>query len=39
MLLYFSNILLRTPLQSLNLAYKPSATTSAIFEEGLHLFA
>ncbi len=37
MLQHFSNILLRTPLQSLNLAYRPSATTSAIFEEGLYL--
>lgn len=37
MLQHFSSILLRTPLQSLNLAYKPSATTTAIFEEGLYL--
>jgi thiopeptide-type bacteriocin biosynthesis protein len=37
MLHHFSNILLRTPLQSLKLAYNPSAATSPVFEEGLYL--
>ncbi len=37
MLHHFSNILLRTPLQSLKLAYSPSVNTSPIFEEGLYL--
>lgn len=37
MLNHFSYILLRTPLQSLKLAYKPAATITPVFEEGLYL--
>ncbi|WP_118952509.1 lantibiotic dehydratase [Taibaiella helva] len=37
MLQHFSNILLRTPLQSLKLSYRPLSGTSPIFQEGLYL--
>ncbi|WP_118973669.1 lantibiotic dehydratase [Taibaiella koreensis] len=37
MLKHFSNILLRTPLQSLKLSYQPLSETGPIFQEGLYL--
>ena len=37
MLHHFSNVLLRTPLQSLKQSYRPEEATIAIFREGLYL--